>query len=242
MSSNCIAIIPARGGSKRLPGKNLRPLGGLPLIGWTIAAAKDAGIFTRVIVSTDDPTIAMAALKLGADVPWLRSPENSSDTASSVAVVREVLERLAGEACHPEAIMLLQPTSPFRAPGLLREAWQRHLEHGGESVISVSPASPPPHWCVTLAADGSIRPWLNEALTQRSQDLPEVFCLNGSVYLSSTTNLLQTGSFYSACTQALPMHDEIHCIDIDTPFDFMVAETAVANGLAKIPEFPTCAA
>lgn len=242
MPSNCIAIIPARGGSKRLPGKNLRPLGGLPLIGWTISAAKAAGIFSRVIVSTDDPAIADASRELGADVPWLRSPENATDTAGSVDVVREVVMRLAEEALHPEAIMLLQPTSPFRDPALLRDAWQRHLQHGGESVVSVCPASPPPHWCFTLAEDGSMEPWLREAVTQRSQDLPAVFCLNGSIYLSSTANLLETGSFYSRRTQALPMHDEIHRIDIDTPFDFMVAETAVANGLVKPPEFPTCAA
>lgn len=239
MPLNCIAIIPARGGSKRLPGKNLLHLGGLPLIGWTIRVAIASKAFSRIIVSTDDSAIAKAALALGAEVPWLRSKENSSDSASSIQVVHEVLKRLAmEEGCLPDAVMLLQPTSPFRHPGLLQEALKRYTASGSQSVVAVSPASPPPQWCFTVTPNGELSPWDKNADLSRFQDIPPAYCLNGSLYLSSVTTLLQTSTFYSEHTQALVMNDEVQSLDIDTPFDFMVAETAVANGLAKPEDYP----
>jgi CMP-N-acetylneuraminic acid synthetase len=239
MPPNCIAIIPARGGSKRLPGKNLRHLGGLPLIGWTIRVAKAAGVFSRIVVSTDDPATADAALALGAEVPWLRSSENSSDTATSIQVVHEVLRRLLeDENYHPDAVMLLQPTSPFRSREMLREALRRYEASGNQSVVSVSPASPPPQWCFTVSDNGELYPWNKDAPLLRSQDTPPVYCLNGSLYLGSATTLLGTSSFYSEHTQALVVDNEVQSLDIDTPFDFMVAETAVANGLAKPEDYP----
>lgn len=239
MPQNCIAIIPARGGSKRLPGKNLRQLGGIPLIGWTIHVAKTAGVFSRIIVSTDDPDIANTAIGLGAEVPWLRSCENASDTASSIQVVHEVLMRLRKEENHQhDAVMLLQPTSPFRPPELIREALYRYEASRAQSVISVSPATPPPQWCFNVSPNGELSPWTKGLPLSRSQDTPTTYCLNGSLYLSSVTTLLGTGSFYSEHPQALIINDEIQSLDIDTPFDFMVAETAVARGLVNLEVSP----
>lgn len=236
MSLDCIAIIPARGGSKRLPGKNLLMLGGRPLIDWTLRVACAEKGLRRVIVSTDDPVIAETAVRFGGEVPWLRSAETSTDTASSIDVVREVLQRLqADEGRLPEAVMLLQPTSPFRSAETVRRAIEL-FSGTRESVISVGPAANHPQWCFRVDQDGRLQGWPetgNPAI--RSQDLPPVYALNGSLYLASVDTLQDRNSFYSEHTRALIVDSEIESIDIDTSFDMLVAEAVVARGMA-VPE------
>ena len=110
-----LALIPARGSSKRLPGKNTKLLGGLPLIVWTIRAAKESGCCTQVMVSTDDPEIAAVARDFGAEVPWLRPPELATDTASSVDVALHAIANCGAGSHTIDGLLLLQPTSPFRS-------------------------------------------------------------------------------------------------------------------------------
>lgn len=226
--SGLIAVIPARGGTKRLPGKNIRPLGGRPLIAWTIDAARASGCFDRILVSTDDSEIAATARTYGAEVPWMRSPELASDTAVVADAVIELLARLteAGEAA-PEGIALLQPTSPFRSVNTIRRGCELYTHAGGESVVSVSRAGDHPYWMHRIEADGSLKPFLElppELATTRSQDLPPVYVLNGLLYIAHPHTIQSTRGFYSEATRALPVDDPAESVDIDTPFDWAVAE------------------
>lgn len=221
-----LGLVPARGGSKRLPGKNTKRLDGLPLLAHTLRTARAAGSFDRVIVSTDDPAIAAVAREQGGEVPWLRSTENATDASGSVDVVLEVLERLAKEpAGLPDAVALLQPTSPFRSVETIRRALALFDVAGGESVVTVSPVADHPWWCRTVNAQGEMRPFLPDVpRTMRSQDLPPVYVLNGVFYVASVTTLQTRRSFESAHPRALILNSPEESLDIDTPWDWLVAE------------------
>lgn len=221
-----VAVVPARGGSKRLPGKNTRLLGGVPLLAHTLRSAQTSGCFSRVLVSTDDETIAAVARSHGGDVPWLRSAENAGDTSGSVDVVLEALDRLAGEPGGvPDAVALLQPTSPFRSVDTIRRGVSLFESGAGESVVSVSPAADHPWWCRTVNAQGEMRPFFPGAVPgARSQDLPPVYVLNGVLYIASVATLRDRRSFESPRTRALVLDSPEEVLDIDTPFDWMVAE------------------
>ena len=225
--SDLLAIIPARGGSKRIPGKNTRELGGLPLIGHTLRTAHAAGCFARILVSTDDPAIADIARAHGGEVPWLRSAAHADDTSNVVDAVLEVLDCIDSDGDPlPDAIMLLQPTSPFRSVDSILRAVRLFDEAGGESIVSVSPARSHPWWCKRLSSGGELVSFVSGIDDNlRSQDLPPAYVLNGLVYLSSVDNLRARGTFHSAHTRALVIESPEESLDIDTPFDWLVAET-----------------
>jgi len=220
-----LAVVPARGGSKRLPRKNLLPLAGRPLIGWTLDAAQRSGCFTDVLVSTDDAEIAATAQSLGALVPWLRPAALAGDTARSIDVVLHALDRYAAAHGEVDALMLLQPTSPFRRPETIRRAVAQFVAQGsGASVVSVSPAATHPAW--TFSLDGPrLKPFCGwEPLNQRSQDLPAAYTLNGAIYLASAARLRALQSFFAEDMQALVMPDAHEGHDIDTEEDWLQAE------------------
>jgi N-acylneuraminate cytidylyltransferase len=143
-TSRLLAIIPARGGSKRLPGKNKRPLAGKPLVEWTIAAALGSRRVARALVSTDDPEMADLARNAGAEVPFLRPPDLATDTADSVGVARHALEFLAGRGEFYDAIALLQPTSPLRTSAHIDAAVELMKQRQATAVISVCVAEHTP--------------------------------------------------------------------------------------------------
>lgn len=219
-----LVVVPARSGSKRVPGKNGRLLGGKPLICWTIEAALKAQL-RRIVVSTDDKHLAEFALGCGAEVPFLRCPLNASDEASVIDVVLEVLDHFVEKGKHFDSVLLLQPTSPFRTAETIRAAID--IFDGKDSVISVSPARAHPSWCkrvkegLLYSFDDTFDP------TKRSQDLSTVYELNGSVYLASVQTLRESRSFYSADPKAIIIESEVESLDIDTPFDWIVAEAIV---------------
>jgi CMP-N,N'-diacetyllegionaminic acid synthase len=221
-----LAVVPARGGSKRLPGKNIKILDGLPLLAHALRTALASKVFWRVIVSTDEGATAEVARAHGGEVPWLRSAASSTDDSGSVDVVLEVVDRLAGDGSEPpDAVALLQPTSPFRAVETIRRAVDLFEHAGGESVVTVSPAGDHPWWCRTVTADGVLRPFLPDAPTGvRSQDLPPAHVLNGVLYLASVDTLRTRKSFESPQTRALVMESPEEALDIDTPFDWTIAE------------------
>ena len=221
-----IAVIPARGGSKRLFRKNLIQLGGIPLIAWSIRAAKRSGVFLDILVSTDDQEIAEAAVTHGARVSWMRPAELASDTASVVEVMLYDLDRYQATACAPiDAVMLLQPTSPYRRPSTIRRAVEIFLDSKGASVVGVSPAKSHPLWCLVADREGNMKPYLNEGgLTLRSQDLPPAYEVNGSVYLTDAKFLRNSRSIYTTPFRPVVIEDPVESIDIDTPFDWKVAE------------------
>ncbi len=226
-TARLLAVIPARGGSKRLPGKNIRPLGGKPLIAWTLDAARDSGVFAHVLVSTDDEAIAEAARRCGADVPWLRPAELASDTASSAHVLRHALSWYEGKHGPVYAVVLLQPTSPFRSPASIRGAVASYLaqsEAQRHAVVSVSPAPQHPAWCFRLESTG-MQPFLGwEMLLQRSQDLPPAYALNGAVYVLPPQAIRDGAPLICPGTQPFVMTDPREALDIDNDDDWRRAE------------------
>lgn len=223
-----LAVIPARGGSQRLPGKNIRILHGVPLIGWSILQAKQSGIFSDVLVSTDDEIIADIAQRYGALVPGLRPKELATDIATTVDTV--LYEKEVYEHSHEkvDSLMLLQPTAPFRTPDLIRKAAALHTRHQ-RSIISVSAASSHPFWCYTINQD-RLHPFISTDLSmQRSQDLPKAYALNGSIYIVSAKTLQITRSFHDPLAYPLLCERPEEAIDIDTPWDWLIAETAAPH-------------
>ena len=193
-----IAIIPARSGSKGLPDKNIRPLNGKPLLAYSIEAALASGLFDTVHVSTDSERYADIARQYGADEPFLRSAETSSDTASSEDAIREVLRRYEEMGQRFDAFMLLQPTSPLRTADDIRAAFGVMEEKQAESVVSVCEM-------------------------KRRQELETYYRMNGAVYLVKTEHFLRTGSLYGDGCYAYIMSAE-RSVDIDNPTDFLFAE------------------
>ena len=221
-----LAIVPARGGSKRLPRKNVLPLGGKPLIAWTIDTALESGGLVDVLVSTDDVEIADAARSAGAMVPWLRPAELSTDTASSADVIAHALAWYERENGRVDAVLLLQPTSPFRRAESIRGAVRSYDEQTGPvpyPVVSVSPALSHPAWTFTWR-DGELQPSLGwEPLGLRSQDLPPAYSLNGAMYLIPAADVRDGRPIVRPGVQPYVMTDSRESLDIDTVDDWALA-------------------
>jgi len=222
-----LAVIPARGGSKRLPRKNVLALGGKPLIAWTIDAARASGVFETILVSTDDAEIAAAARDAGALVPWLRPPELATDTATSAAVLQHALAWYEGEGGLAEAVVLLQPTSPFRRAASIRAAVERFRAQAGgaaQPVVSVSPAAPHPAWCFRIDAE-TLQPFLGwGTLQQRSQDLPPAYALNGALYVLPAALVRSGAALLQPGLRSFVMGDPDEALDIDTEADWRMAQ------------------
>lgn len=231
-ATGVLAIIPARGGSKRLPGKNVLPLGGKPLIAWTIDTALASGLFDEVLVSTDDEEIADTSRRCGAQAPWLRPADLATDTARSIDVVRHAADWYAATGRPLDAVVLLQPTSPFRRVQSLRRAVETFVRHGaGRPLVSMSPASPHPAWCFTLD-DDRMTPFVGwNNIAHRSQDLPPAYALNGAIYIFPMALLREGTAWLSADTIGFVMDDPQESHDIDTPMDWLVA-SSIAERLA----------
>jgi CMP-N,N'-diacetyllegionaminic acid synthase len=221
-----IGLIPARGGSKRLPGKNIMELAGKPMIAWTIGAALESRAFDAVVVSTDDPAIAQVAEHYGAEVPFLRPERLSADRTGSMEVVEHALACLASERGQRyEEVMLLQPTSPLRDAEDIRKAIALFEAKGADAVISVSEMEHSPLWSNTLPPDGDMSGFIDSGLMQtRSQDLPTYYRLNGAIYLCKTERLLRERSFLFRSNIYAYIMERAHSVDIDEKIDFLLAD------------------
>lgn len=219
-----LALITARGGSKRLPGKNIRSLGGKPLIVWSIDAAKNNSEICDILISTDSIDIAAVCKEAGAYVPWLRPNELATDAASSVDVALHALDWYETEKGNVDGILLLQPTSPFRSKVTIQHGIELFSKHGYKPVLGVSPTHAHPMW--SLRSEGDyILPFMKEhGLEKRSQDLPQAYAVNGSFYLISPTELRASRNFLGAETVPLIIESKQEAIDIDTEWDFKLAE------------------
>ena len=219
-SNNVIAVIPARGGSKRLPGKNILPLNGIPLIVYSIEAAFRCSLVDRVVVSTDSDEIAKVAAEAGAEVD-MRSEKLSTDTATTIDVLKELLTRLD----HHGICITLQPTSPLRMSEDITKSLELFDKMNADAVISVCKAEHPPQWINTIGVNGEMDDFLREDNeNKRSQDLGDYFRLNGAIYCNSVRLLLNSNSpiFKSNC-YAYVMPSQ-RSVDIDTKEDFELAE------------------
>ncbi len=225
-----LGIIPARGGSKRLPGKNIKPLGGIPLIAWTIRTARESGICVDLIVSTDDAEIAAVSQHYGAAVPSLRPAFLATDTASSMDVVLHVLNEYEEDHGDVNGVVLLQPTSPFRTASTIRQGAELFEKHKGvRSVVSLSPVESHPAWCFHIVGeDNNIRPLMGwEGTRKRSQDLDSLYALNGGLYIASPAQLRKQEGFINEESLAVIASDWVESIDIDTELDWLLAEAVL---------------
>lgn len=224
-----LALITARGGSKRLPGKNIRLLGGKPLIIWSIDVAKDISEVCDILVSTDDAEIASVCKRAGALLPWLRPTELATDIASSVDVVLHALDWYETQKGLVDGLLLLQPTSPFRTKKTVHKGIKLFMQNGRKSVLGVSPMHTHPMW--TLKIDGNyVVPFFKDhGLDTRSQDLPTAYVVNGSFYLISPDELRANRSFIGLKTIPLIIESSQEALDIDTEWDWAVAEACIAR-------------
>ena len=224
-----LALITARGGSKRLPGKNIRSLGGSPLIVWSIDVVKGNPEICDILVSTDDASIAEVARNAGALVPWLRPAELATDTASSVDVCLHALDWYEGENGKVDGLLLLQPTSPFRSRDSVLRGIELFRGHHRRPVLGVSPAKSHPMRCFQIEGE-SMRPFIHEGASHlRSQDLPLAYVENGAFYLIVPEDLRKLRSFSSDDMVPLVIDEPKERIDIDTEWDWKMAEAVLRH-------------
>jgi CMP-N-acetylneuraminic acid synthetase len=219
-----LGIIPARGGSKGIPSKNIKELDGMPLIAYTIKAALNSNL-THVIVSTDSQTIAEIAISYGANVPFLRPDNLATDTASSMPVaIHGLLEMEKLYECQYDAIMLLQPTTPFRTTEDINNAISLLIEKETDSVISVVDVGGTHPARMKYLKEGLLidPPFCEEKENQNRQELEPMFIRNGAIYLSKR-NVLLKGTYKGDSCAALIMPNN-RSVNIDTIFDFEYAE------------------
>jgi N-acylneuraminate cytidylyltransferase/CMP-N,N'-diacetyllegionaminic acid synthase len=224
-----IAVIPARAGSKRLPGKNVKMLGEHPLIAWTIRAALQSSGVSDVVVTTDDPQAAEIAQRYGATVPGMRPGHLSTDTATSVDVVRYVVDQYEASNGPVQGVLLLQPTSPFRTVESIDKAIELFAASPLRPVVSVSPASAHPAWCFKVES-GSMQPFMGwEQVARRSQDLEPAYTLNGAIYLIAPDVLRRHDGFVFEGAVPLVMDQSEESLDIDTVDDWSEAQRVLES-------------
>jgi CMP-N,N'-diacetyllegionaminic acid synthase len=214
-----LGIIPARGGSKGVPGKNIRPIAGKPLLAWTILAAQASEYIDRLVLSSEDEAIIESARAWGCEVPFVRPAELATDDAPGTAPVLHALNMLPGY----DYAVLLQPTSPLRTAEDIDACVALCAGTGAPAVVSVTRSSKHPAWMYELE-DGRLRPVLEHGpASKRRQDLREVYALNGAVYVIAVSEFLANPTILGADTRAYPMPEE-RSVDIDTALDFSIAE------------------
>lgn len=220
-----IAIIPARSGSKGLKDKNIKIINGKPLIAYTIDAAINSNMFDKIFVSTDSSKYADIAMQYGADASFLRSEENSSDTAGSWDVVREVIDKLKQQGEEYDEVMLLQVTSPLRTSEDIVKAIDLLHEKNGNAVVSLTECDHSPLWSNVLPEDMNMDDFeKKEYKDLPRQMLPTFYRYNGAIYLVTAKELQNKEHMFEMGCFAYVMPRE-RSVDIDAEIDFIIAET-----------------
>ncbi|WP_394184879.1 acylneuraminate cytidylyltransferase family protein [Metabacillus halosaccharovorans] len=218
-----LGITLARGGSKRLPGKNIKKLNGVPLIEYTIKSAKRSKLITRYMISTDSPEIAEVAINAGAEVPFLRPGYLAEDHSNPIDACLHVLsEYKSKEGYEPEILVLLQPTSPLRTEINIDEAIKLFQYKKADSVLSVCSLEYHTNSIMTMEKQGTITPFTQNKIYKECNTDNSIYRLNGAIYIVKTSYLKQNKSFYSTKTFPYVMSRN-QSIDIDTEFDFQMA-------------------
>jgi CMP-N,N'-diacetyllegionaminic acid synthase len=233
--AHAFGVIPARGGSKGLPGKNLRKLGSLSLIGHAIASAREAHQLTRFIVSTDSAEIAEEARRHGAEVPFLRPAELASDRAGMLGVLQHAVRWLESSAgARPDLVVTLQPTSPFRTGREIDQTIEKVSETGADSAQTLSEASYHPFFMKTMERDNrTVALFPNGHKFVRRQDAPPVYQPSGAVYVTRYSTLMEQGHILGEDNRGVVMGFE-GSVNIDTEWDFLLAELILREGRAPI--------
>ncbi|MCD4498926.1 cytidylyltransferase domain-containing protein [Chromobacterium vaccinii] len=228
-----LAIVPARGGSKGLPGKNKRLLCGKPLVAWPIEAALGAACVDKVLCTTDDPEIRDIALENGAQAPFLRPAYLASDSASSIGAILHAVDHLADQGEHYDYVVVLEPTSPLTTSAdvdaALKTLYSRRAD--ADSIVGISRVeSTHPEYDVRLGIDGRISPYMAPDFKslKRRQEIETLHFLEGSLYITSTQALRAEGGFYHARTLGYVV-PRWKSIEIDELVDFLFVETLLGN-------------
>lgn len=219
-----IAIIPARSGSKGIKDKNIRDFNGKPLMAHTIEAAFESGVFEEVYVSTDSEKYAEIAKKYGAHVPFLRSKQEATDSASAWGMISEALLQYEKIGKRFDTFCKLQPTSPLRSCDDIRKAYKKLEQKNANAVISVCEAEHPPIWSNVLNDELSMDSFLGKEANKPRQELATYYRLNGAIYICKIPYFNTYGNLYKKQSYAYIM-DAIHSVDIDSELDFVIAET-----------------
>lgn len=219
-----LAVVPARGGSKGVPGKNIRLAGGKPLIAWTLEAAAASRHVDRVVLSSDDAAIIEVARACGCEVPFVRAPALAADESLTTDVVLDALDRCPGY----DWVVLLQPTSPLRTSADIDAAIRLCFDRPAPACVSVCEVEESPYWMFTIDGAGRVSPLLPGAIPGRRQDLPPVYSLNGAVYVARVEWLRERKSFISEETVGLVMPAR-RSLDIDCEADFQTFQNLMEN-------------
>lgn len=230
-SAEVLAVIPARGGSKGLPNKNIREVAGKPLLAWSIEAALSSTRVTRVVVSSDSEEIRTVAIRHGAEAIE-RPAELATDSAPSEPVLTHVLETLAKAATRPDIVILLQPTSPLRTADDIDRALALLDGSSADAVISVSEPPHSPYKCFRQTEDGYLAGlFSDEAPFERRQDLPRALMPNGAIYAIRTAAFARSGRLLTSRTLPYEM-PEARSLDVDNGRDLETAATALGRAHA----------
>jgi CMP-N,N'-diacetyllegionaminic acid synthase len=226
---NVLGVVPARGGSKGIPDKNLRPVAGRPLLAYTADAARASRRLSRVVASTDDPEIADAARGLGLEVPFMRPGDLAEDDTPMLPVLQHAVAEMSARGFCADVVVLLQPTSPLRRATHIDQAVDLLVSTGADSVVTVVEV---PHQfnpvSVMRLEGGRLVPFLPGPLLFRRQDKPRVFARNGPAVLAVRVSVLERGSLYGDDVRPLLMAPE-ESVDIDTPADLDLVEFLLAR-------------
>jgi pseudaminic acid cytidylyltransferase len=222
-----VAIIPARGGSKRIPRKNIRLFAGKPIIVYSIAAARECGLFDRIVVSTDDADIAAVARDCGAETPFARPPELSDEHTGTIAVTGHAVTWLAEHGCNAEIACCIYATAPFLTPEDLRRGYDDLIRTGKTYAFSVTSFEFPIQRAVRITADGGVVPFDPQWMEWRSQDLEEAYHDAGQFYWGRAEAFRSQLSLYAG--RSIPIVIPRYRVqDIDTPEDWQQAELMYA--------------
>lgn len=227
-----LAIIPARGGSKGIPNKNITNLCGKPLIAYSILAAKASQYIDDIIVSTDSEQIADIATQYDASVPFLRPLALASDTSKTIDCMIYTIDELKKQGCHYDCVVLLQPTQPIRKEGSIDQAITMLLDSPEDSLVSVTTVSEHPILMRTITKEGTLKSLLPTSSTVRRQDFPDIYRVNGSIYINRVNAHLNTST--SLNDNILPFFmEEKYSIDIDSYEDLKKAEIFLQQHLSS---------
>ena len=240
-SPSAVALVPARSGSKRVPLKNIRPLGPHPLLAYTIAAARESGVFESVLVSTDSKQIAEIALHYGAEVPFLRPPSISADTSPDIDFVEHALNWLRDNDRHPQCFSILRPTSPFRKAATIRRAWSEFLsDEGVDSIRAVEKVRqhPAKMWAVRGQRLLPLIPFGPEEQPWHSSQypsLPELFVQNASLEIA-WSRVVFNGRTISGHSMRPFFTQGDEGLDVNDSYDWMLAEQMLEKEDATLPQ------
>jgi CMP-N-acetylneuraminic acid synthetase len=224
-----LGLVPARGGSKGVPGKNVRPLAGHTLLEYTARAARESGVIDRIVLSTDSAEIADAGRRAGLEVPFIRPASLAADDTPMVPVIMHALSEIERHAWSPDIIVLLQPTSPLRRPQHVRDAVNALRESTADSVVTVVevPRHLSPDYVMRID-DGRLQPFLPEGTgITRRQDARPAYSRDGTVYAFRRSTLERFGGIYGDDCRPL-LIDANESLSIDSPADWDAAERALA--------------